>query len=229
MAAPHAVGDRSRQPHALATIAPRLVQRQVAPPCAHLPTGSKAVWMFHRYVGVMAPAILAPSWSSSAGSPQVNEVDASPDRGRTASLLGRSLGIVAIFVVVGPPLGAVALWLEAIAIDWWSGRSLLQPGIFRLLGLTLLISYPVAGGFALFAGIVQSLATLALRWHSIWVPVIVGCAISALATAGIVWLLAPSEFQNIGRQFVKGVQLLLAPSLIANLVCWRLSRAVVGQ
>jgi hypothetical protein len=134
----------------------------------------------------------------------------------------RFVGIVAIYLFIGPPIGGIVFWIEMLGVDLGRGHVVL-PGVVPAFFVMVVFSYPIGAPFAFVAGIVHAFCVLWLRQTSILVPFITACAVSAVAVAVIVWM-TPNEFKNFWGEFRSGLKLMLPVSLIATLACWWLAR-----
>ena len=135
------------------------------------------------------------------------------DEGGALSPFWRFVLIVAIFLLVWPPIfGNVAWWMK---FDF--GPSL-------LVGATVIAiwSYFFAPA-ALFAGIIHAVAAISFHYNSVWVPMLAaGCAATLIMVS--ISVMAPGPTHSLIDVPFEGYVLFVVPSLIASLICWRLTR-----
>jgi hypothetical protein len=134
----------------------------------------------------------------------------------------RFIRIVAIFLLIGPPVGGITVWVASLSdalnsSDLWIllKRDAHNSSELWILPKIILLSYPFGGLFALACGIAHAVAAIWLRWNSVLVPLIAGSVLSAV----FVWLffrLPPLGIITLG----------LAPMFAASLICWRLTRRI---
>jgi hypothetical protein len=126
----------------------------------------------------------------------------------------RFASIVVIFLLVWPPIcGIVFLWMKG---DF--GTPLLGWVI-----MVVIYSYAICALPALLAGIVHAVAAIRFRHNSIWVPLAVATGATILTPAQIVVIAPGSALDLINVPAERYVVFLIA-SLIASLICWRLTR-----
>ena len=121
--------------------------------------------------------------------------------------------IVAIFLLVWPPIfGNVGWWMK---FDF--GPSLLVGVAFIAMW-----SYFFAPA-ALFAGIIHAVAAIRFHHNSVWVPFLAaGCA--AILIMVLISVMPHGPTLNLIDVPLESYVLLAIPSLIASLICWRLTR-----
>jgi hypothetical protein len=129
-----------------------------------------------------------------------------------------------VFVLVGPPIGGVVFWIEALALALWEGRAVM-PGAVRLedirfLFVATLLSYLYGGPFAVASGVLHAAAAIWLRQNSIMVPITAAVVVSAAGGA----LLVLSAARGALMVLMGGLTIILPASLVASLVCWYLTR-----
>ena len=130
------------------------------------------------------------------------------------SALWRFVSIVVIFLLVWPPIcGIVFLWMKG---DF--GAPLLGWVI-----LVVMYSYAICALPALLAGIVHAVAAIRFRHNSILVPLAVAAGATILTLAQIVVIASGSVHDLINVPAERYLIFLIA-SLIASLICWRLTR-----
>lgn len=146
--------------------------------------------------------------------------------------VGRFVGIVAVFVALGPPVGALAVTLllaglglgSGLAADGWLDQGRFAVGVM-LLGIVfgLPISYIVGTAPAALVGL--AIAAWDARTGNISLYVALGAALvlgvlAALRSAGLV---SASEGERAAQ-----IAILLAHLAAAGL-CWFLARAIFGR
>jgi hypothetical protein len=122
--------------------------------------------------------------------------------------LWRFVFIVAVFLLVWPPIcGTVVWWVKFDGAAW--------------LAAPIIYAYLLCAPSALLAGIVHAVAALGFRHYSILVPV----AAAALAAILIEMIIVgPWLLRELADKTMSSLELLLFASLIASLICWRLTR-----
>jgi hypothetical protein len=131
-------------------------------------------------------------------------------RGKDGSLsaLWRFVFIVAIFLLLWPPIGGVVVWwVKFDGLDW--------------LAAAVIYAYLLCVPSALLAGIVHAVAALSFRHYSILVP-IVAAALAALLIEMVI--VNPFFLRELADKTMSSLELLLFASLIASLICWYLTR-----
>ena len=132
------------------------------------------------------------------------------DEGGRLSPLWRFLSIVAIFLVLWPPICGTVVWWVKFDTSGLAG-----------LAAAIIYAYLLCAPSALLAGIVHAVATLAFGDYSILVPV-AAAALAALLIEMVI--VAPFYLRELADPTMSSLQLLLFASLIASLICWRLTR-----
>ena len=136
------------------------------------------------------------------------------DEGGTLSPFWRFLSIVSIFLAFWPPICG--------SVGWWMKYDFSMP----LLGWVITIaiySYVVCAAPALLAGIVHAVAAIRFHQNSMWVPLAAAGAATTLSLALIVGI-TPRPAHHLINVPTESYVLLLIASLIASLICWRLTR-----
>ena len=130
------------------------------------------------------------------------------DETRALRPLWRFVFIVAVFLQVWPPIcGTVVWWVKFDGAVW--------------LAAAIIYAYLLCAPSALLAGIVHAVVALTFGHYSILVPV----AAAALAALLIEMVIVdPYYLRELADPTMSSLQLLLFSSLIASLICWRLTR-----
>ena len=126
------------------------------------------------------------------------------------STLWRFVFIVAIFLLLWPPIGGIVVWcvkFESLGLDW--------------LAAAIIYAYLLCAPSALLAGIVHAVAISGFRHYSILVPV-VAAALAALLIEMVI--VNPFFLRELADETMSSLQLLLFASLIASFLCWYLTR-----
>jgi hypothetical protein len=130
------------------------------------------------------------------------------DEARALWPLWRFVFIVAVFLLVWPPIcGTVVWWVKFDGADW--------------LVAAVIYAYLFCALSALLAGMVRAVAALGVRHYSILVP-LAAAALAAILIEMVI--VAPWLLGELADKTMSSLQLLLFASLIASLICWRLTR-----
>jgi hypothetical protein len=122
--------------------------------------------------------------------------------------LWRFVFIVAVFLLVWPPIcGTVVWWVKFDGAAW--------------LAAAIIYAYLLCAPSALLAGIVHAVAISGFRHYSILVPV-AAAALAALLIEMVI--INPFFLRDLADPTMSSLQLLLFASLIASLICWWLTR-----
>ncbi|MEH2624338.1 hypothetical protein V1292_002393 [Bradyrhizobium sp. AZCC 1719] len=135
------------------------------------------------------------------------------DEAGTLSPFWRFVLIVAIFLLIWPPIfGNVGWWMK---FDF--GPSL-------LVGVTVIAtwSYFFAPA-ALFAGIIHAVAAISFHYNSVWVPLLTAVCATILIMVSIS-AIGPGPTHSLIDVPLEGYVIFIVASLIASLICWRLTR-----
>jgi fructose-specific phosphotransferase system IIC component len=122
----------------------------------------------------------------------------------------RMLSVVAIFLVLWPPIcGSVVWWVkfESLGLAW--------------LAAAMIYAYLLCAPSALLAGIVHAVAASSFHHYSILVPIVAAALAAVLIEMVIV---NPFYLRELADPTMSSLQLLLFASLIASLMCWWLTR-----
>ena len=134
------------------------------------------------------------------------------DESGTLKPFWRFAFIVAIFLLIWPPICGVVVWW----VKFDSG-----PAMLALLAAAVIYAYLFCLPSALLAGTVHAVAALSFRHYSILVP-IVAAALAALLIEMVI--VNPFFLRELADKTMSSLELLLFASLIASLVCWHLTR-----
>jgi hypothetical protein len=134
------------------------------------------------------------------------------DEGGTLKPFWRFAFIVAVFLLIWPPICGVVVWW----IKFDSG-----PSMFALLAAAVIYAYLLGVPSALLAGTMHAVAALSFRHYSILVP-IVAAALAALLVEMVI--VNPFFLRELADRTMSSLELLLFASLIASLICWHLTR-----
>jgi hypothetical protein len=130
-------------------------------------------------------------------------------------LLLRALSVVAVFSLVGPPVGGLVAWLAM-------GLPTLQSPLPFMSG-----SYPEALPIAAGTGLLVALAG-SIFGRTTWVAPIVAALIANLVFHGV--QLATSATVPIDGVVLLGLaEVFLPPSIVASLVCWLLTPKLLDR
>ena len=132
------------------------------------------------------------------------------------SAFWRCVSIVAIFLLVWPPICGIAVWQMKFA----SGT---DSPLLGWLALVVIYAYMLCVPSALLAGVVHAVAAVGFRSNSILVPLVAAAGAAILL---VVIIVKPVTLQEMAGAITKtnGTILFLFASLIASLICWRLTR-----
>jgi hypothetical protein len=128
------------------------------------------------------------------------------------STLWRFVFIVAIFLLIWPLICGIVVWW--VKVD--SG-----PSMLAWLAAVVIYAYLLGAPSALLAGIMHAVAVLGFRHYSILVPIAAAVLAALLIEMVIV---NPFFLRELADKTMSSLQLLLFASLIASLICWRLTR-----
>jgi hypothetical protein len=134
----------------------------------------------------------------------------------------RFVGIVAIYLLVGPPIGGIIFWIAAVVTDISRDRALLS-GAFPALIAMVAFSYPFGAPLAFVSGVIDAVAAIWFRQTSMLVPALAACLVSGAGSAMIFWTTL-NVYSNFWLEFRSSLGVLLPAALIAALICWRLTR-----
>jgi hypothetical protein len=132
------------------------------------------------------------------------------DGGGALSPFWRMLSIVAIFLLLWPPIcGSVVWWVK------------FDNGDLVWLAAAIMYAYLLGAPSALLAGIVHAVAASSFHHYSILVPIVAAALAAVLIEMVIV---SPFFLRELADPTMSSLQLLLFASLIASLMCWWLTR-----
>jgi hypothetical protein len=134
----------------------------------------------------------------------------------------RFIVIVAVFLLVGPPVGGAVVWafivLNMLLLDSAA------PHALPMLFMTVLYAYPLGAPFALAVGIVHAIAAIRMKQNSFLVPLVAAILVTVV---GIALFVAIKPWPGTyGGEVLAGLVLSMPPSLVASFACWRLTRSV---
>ena len=136
------------------------------------------------------------------------------DKDGSLSAVWRCVSIVAIFLLLWPPICGIAVWQMKFA----SGT---DAPLLGWLALVVIYAYMLCMPSALLAGVVHAVAAVGFRYNSILVPLVAAAGAAILLDVIIV---KPVTLQEIADVITKGPILFLFASLIASVICWRVTR-----
>jgi hypothetical protein len=125
--------------------------------------------------------------------------------------------IVISFMAIGPAVGGLVAWCMFLVLAYMRqtvGRVDAWPNI---LGTVLLFAYPIGAPFAAIAGIAHAVSAIWLQKISVVLPIVA-------ALIANVPLLVVGSLSAAYREFLFYPIVVLPASLVASIVCWRLTR-----
>jgi hypothetical protein len=139
------------------------------------------------------------------------------DEARPLSPLWRFIFIVVVFLLVWPPICGI--------VGWWMK---FDPGPPYLgwVAFIVIYSYFVCAPAALLAGIIHAVAAIRFHHNSMWVPLLAAAG-AAIVTMALILAIAPGpayDLIDLINVPLESYALFLIPSLVASLICWRLTR-----
>jgi hypothetical protein len=148
------------------------------------------------------------------GTDEVTRTALFTDKDGSLSAFWSGVSIVAIFLLVWPPIFGIVVWQMKFA----SGN---DSPLLGWLALVAIYAYMLCMPSALLAGLVHAVATVGFRYNSILVPVVAAVGAAILLDVIIV---KPVTLQEMADAITKGPILFLFASLIASVICWRVTR-----
>jgi hypothetical protein len=136
------------------------------------------------------------------------------DKDGSLSAVWRCVSIVAVFLLVWPPICGIAVWQMKFA----SGN---DSPLLGWLALVVIYAYMLCMPSALLAGVVHAVAAVGFRYNSILVPLVAAAGAAILFDVIIV---KPVTLQEMADAITKGPIQFLFASLIASVICWRVTR-----
>lgn len=134
-----------------------------------------------------------------------------------------AIGIVGVFVLAGPPIGAVATWLAVHLASPVGFRANALP----MLLLSVMYSYWIGAPFAFASGALHAVAALRFGWYSAAVPLIISIAVTVAGAAVLAWL-RPSHAGLLSD--LVGWILLYGPACaVGTFCCWGLTRKLARR
>ena len=128
------------------------------------------------------------------------------------SAIWRFASIAVVFLLVWPPICGI--------VFWWMKHDFDTPGWVILV---VIYSYAICALPVLLAGIVHAVAAISFRHNSILVPLAVAVGATILIPAQAV-VIAPESVHDLINVPVKSHVAFLIASLIASVICWRVTR-----
>jgi hypothetical protein len=144
----------------------------------------------------------------------VSEAGFFRDEAGTLSPLGRFVLIVAVFLLVWPPICG--------SVGWWMKFHFGEP-ILGWIVTIVVYSYVICGLPALFAGVVHAVAAIRFRQNSILAPIAATGVATILNVALIIGIQEKPAHYLVNVPMASYFLFLIA-SLVASLICWRLTR-----
>jgi hypothetical protein len=129
----------------------------------------------------------------------------------------RFIRIIAIFLLIGPPVGGITLWVAVLSFGLENDAFSHHP--LQALAGIILFSYPFGGLFALTSGTCHAVSAIWLRWNSVLVPLIAGSMLSAVDD----YFFKYHRHSDWLAELEKTTAVSVAPMLAASLACWRIS------
>ena len=141
---------------------------------------------------------------------------------RRSSKLGCFLGTVAIFALLGPPIGGFVAWLGGTTYAIAKGAMATAPliTIFAMLVMMLVFAYPAGIYFALVAGVIVAATGIWGHRNGIIVPVV------AAVIASVAVVLA-MKFLSFPESDVPKILGIFPICLTASVACWFITREIV--
>jgi hypothetical protein len=131
---------------------------------------------------------------------------------RALSSFWRFASIVAVFLLMWPLISGILVWLTRFNDDDWIGSAIFY----------FAYSYPLFAPSAVLAGVICAVAALRFGSLSVWIPVGAAIAAETLFLTSSVLTMSPDALARGNIAIGLGFSLLM--SLIASLICWRLTR-----
>jgi hypothetical protein len=128
------------------------------------------------------------------------------------SAVWRFVFIVAIFLLIWPPICG--------GVVWWVKFDSATP-MLGWLAVVVIYAYLFCAPSALLAGIMHAVAALSFRHYSILVPIVAATLAAVLIEMVVV---KPFFLRELADKTMSSLELLLFASLIASLICWRVTR-----
>jgi hypothetical protein len=130
------------------------------------------------------------------------------------SAVWRFASIVAIFLLVWPPIFGI--------VGWWMKFDFGPPLLAWIVAIVI-YSYVICAPSALLAGIVHAVAAVRFHHNSILVPLAAAAGATILSLA-LIGMIAPGSARDLINVPTESYLIFLIASLIASLICWRLTR-----
>jgi hypothetical protein len=132
----------------------------------------------------------------------------------SVSAVWRFAFIVAIFLLVWPPIFGI--------IGWWMKFDFGPPLLAWIVTIAI-YSYALFAAPALLAGIIHAVAAIRFHHNSILVPLAAAAGATILNLA-LIDMIAMGSARDVINVPMESFLIFLIPSLIASLICWRLTR-----
>jgi hypothetical protein len=130
----------------------------------------------------------------------------------TTSPFWRFAAVVGFFLLIWPLISVILLWLTRFNDEGWVDSA----------GFYLIYGYPLFVPSAVLAGVICAVAAVRFGYNSVWIAVGAALAAGAALLAVAVFII-PSAALARGNIAI-GLGFTFLMSLIASLICWRLSR-----
>ena len=125
------------------------------------------------------------------------------------SAVWRFVSIVVIFLLAWPPICGI--------VFWWLNHDFDSAGWVILVAAC---SYAICALPGLIAGIVHAVAAISFRHNSIVVPLVA-------AAGATILIIAPGSVHDLINVPAESYVAFLIASLVASLICWRVTRRFV--
>lgn len=131
--------------------------------------------------------------------------------------------IVGVFVLAGPPVGAIATWIAV---------KLMRPRVFSANAWPLLVgfvlySYWAGLPFALASGVLHAIAGLRFGNYSVGVSLLVSASVAVFGVGALAWIAAPAS--GWVAEFTAGLILYGPACIVGSLCCWALTRKLAAS
>jgi hypothetical protein len=127
----------------------------------------------------------------------------------------RFAAVVGFFLLIWPLISIILLWLTRFNDEGWVDSA----------GFYLIYGYPLFIPSAALAGVICAIAAVRFGYNSVWIAVGAALAGGGSLLVVAVFIISPAALARGSIAIGVGFTFLL--SLIASLICWRLSRRLV--